>query len=246
MILGLVLILCSRSHRHHRLATASSVVLLIRISHDNNRTDAMPHTVIANTAKPPIASSLCCPKSPAPHDHSTQSKSLNLQTEPLLHIMILHNVDFERDLRVHKRLRQIGRLRSGEGVEIIFQLLLRLLVVGVDDGEVHGAPVSTVEDGSGAHVEQNNSISGAEVVMDGPLDGESRFVAEIDGDADLALGVGGGSFSGEWGGWRREARGGGADLDGGEWWQVGVRRWVLHFSGRVLIRLWLGRLTGVV
>lgn len=121
--------------------------------------------------------------------------------------MILHNVDFERDLRVHKRLRQIGRLRSGEGVEIVLKLPLGLLVFGINDGEVDGAPVSTVQDGGWTDVDQNDSVSWTQVLVDGPLDGESGFVAEIDGDADLALGISSGSFGGERGSWGREARG---------------------------------------
>lgn len=55
-------------------------------------------------------------------------------------------------------------------------------------------------------MEENHGVAGAEVVMDGPFDGEGGLVGEIDGDADLALGVGGGSFGGVRSGWWGEAR----------------------------------------
>lgn len=229
MILKLLLdlILCDGGNRHD-----GGVILLIRISDDDNRTNAVPDAVIANAPEPAVAPSLGGAESPAPHDDSTQPQPLHLQTQPLLHVMILHNVDFERDLSLHQRLRQVGRLCGGERVEIDLELLLRLLVLGVDDGEVDGAPIGAVEDGGGADMDQNDGVAGADVVVNGPFDGEGGLVAEIDGDADLALGVGSGGFCGERGGRGREARGGGADLDGGEWWQVGVR---LHCGGgRVL------------
>lgn len=54
-------------------------------------------------------------------------------------------------------------------------------------------------------MEENNGITGTEIVMDGPFDSEGGFVGEIDGDADLALSVGGGGFGGVRSGGGRKA-----------------------------------------
>ena len=100
--------------------------------------------------------------------------------------MIFHDVDLERDARLDKRGRQRLRLRGGEGVEIVFQLLLGFRG-GVLRGRNEGAPVGAVEDACGAHVQDDDGVAGAEVVLDRPLDGEGALVAEIDGDGDAAL-----------------------------------------------------------
>ncbi|KAI8557716.1 hypothetical protein RHMOL_Rhmol04G0031300 [Rhododendron molle] len=129
--------------------------------------------------------------------------------------MILHYMDLKRNPRLHKRLRHVIGFRHRERVELVLELLLRLLV---DDGEVYGAPIGAVEDGGGADVEEDDGVAGAEVLADGPLDGEGALVAEVDGDADAALGAGCGGVGG--GNGRGEAgRGrGGLDFDGREGW----------------------------
>ncbi|KAK8447389.1 hypothetical protein SEVIR_8G063050v4 [Setaria viridis] len=57
----------------------------------------------------------------------------------------------------------------------------------VVDGDRDGAPVGAVEHGGGADVEQHDGIPGAEVVLDGPLDGEGGLVREVHRDADAAV-----------------------------------------------------------
>ena len=45
------------------------------------------------------------------------------------------------------------------------------------EGEIHGPPIGTVEDGGGLDVEEDHSVAGAEVILDSPLDGRGGFVA---------------------------------------------------------------------
>lgn len=99
-------------------------------------------------------------------------------------------------MRVHQRLGQVRRFRGRKRVEVVLELPLLLLVASVDDGEVDGAPVCAVEDGGGTDVEEDHGVTGTQILMNGPLDSEGTLVAEIDGDADLALGAGGGGFGG--------------------------------------------------
>ncbi|KAG5524459.1 hypothetical protein RHGRI_031203 [Rhododendron griersonianum] len=63
------------------------------------------------------------------------------------------------------------------------------MVVG--DGEVGGAPVGAVEDGGSADLKEHDNVGGAEAVVDG----EGGLVGEVDGDVDLALGIGNGVFA---------------------------------------------------
>lgn len=44
-------------------------------------------------------------------------------------------------------------------------------------------------------MEENDGVSGPEIIVHGPSDGEGTLVAEIDGDADLAVGPSGGGPS---------------------------------------------------
>lgn len=241
MILLLLLILFSdRSNRNNG---GISTLLLIRIPHNHHRAHTVPHAVITNASKPAIITLSSSPKPTAPHNHSAQPKPLDLQAKPLLHIMIFHNVYLKRNLGVHERLGQIRGLGGGKCIEIILQLLLRLLVLRVHDGEVNGTPIGTVENRSRTDVDENDGVPRAEVVVNGPLDGEGGLVGEVDGDANLALGAGGGSVSGGRGGGGREAGGGGADFDFSEGREVGIRRggvvilvlvWVLHRRGKGL------------
>lgn len=82
------------------------------------------------------------------------------------------------------------------------------------------APVGAEEDGGGGHVDEDDGVSGAEVVVDGPADGEGGLVGEVDGDPDLAAGEGGWCWGGGGGG---GVGGGVVDLDGGEVGVVGIR-----------------------
>lgn len=182
-------------------------VLVIRESNDDDRTDAVVHTVVTNTAEPSIGAPPRGSEAPAAHNDGDQTKPLDLQAEPLLQVVILHDVDLERDLGLAERLGEVVGFGDGEAVEIGLEFLLGGLVGR--DGDVGGAPVGAVEDGGGADVEEDDGIAGAEVVLDGPGDGEGALVAEVDGDADAALGTGGGGAGG------REARGGGLDDDRG-------------------------------
>ena len=85
------------------------------------------------------------------------------------------------------------------------------------------APVRAEEDGGGGHVEDDDGVSGADVVIDGPANGEGAFFGEVDGDSDFTAGAGG------WGGGGGGGGGGGVvvDLDGGEVRVIGI--WVHGF-----------------
>lgn len=71
-------------------------------------------------------------------------------------------------------------------------------------------------------MEEDDGVTGAEVVVDGPLDGEGGLVGEVDGDADAALGGGCGSVGGVGSGGGAVAWGRSFDFNGGEEGQVGV------------------------
>lgn len=58
-------------------------------------------------------------------------------------------------------------------------------------------------------MEEDHRVSRSEVILDGPADGVSTLVTQIDGDSDLALGAGGR------GGDEGKARGGRLKGDGG-------------------------------
>lgn len=113
----------------------------------------------------------------------------------------------KRNLGIHKGLSQLRDLLRREGVELILQLLLLELIIAAvaiiivvvviaGGGEMGGAPVGAVEDGGGSDVDESDGVGGAEVVLDGPLDGEGALVAKIDRDGDFA----GGGVGGEGGG----------------------------------------------
>lgn len=165
-------------------------VLFIGEPYDDDRTDAVMHTVVTDTAEPGLGGRLRSAEAPAAHNDGAEAEPLDLQAQPLLHVVVLHYVDLVRSLSLFQRLGEVVGLGDGEIVEIVLELLLRLLVFR--DGDIGGAPVSTVEDAGGADVEEDDGIAGAEVILDGPFDGEGALVAEIDGDPDSALGPGGG------------------------------------------------------
>lgn len=193
----------------------NSIIPVLRIANNNNRAHTVVNTVIADATKLPVATTADGAKSAAPHDDSAESKTLNLETETLLHVMVLHDVDLVRNLRVAYRLRDIGDLRGGEGVEVILQLPLAravaaagVVVVVVDggesfllrvrvgvDGEVDGAPIGAEEDVGRADVKEDHGVAGADVVLYGPAYSVRAFVGEVNGDADLAAGAGGGGGS---------------------------------------------------
>lgn len=83
-----------------------------------------------------------------------------------------------------------------------------------------GAPVGAVEDGGGADVDESDGVARAEVILDGPADGEGALVAEIDGDADFAVG-GCGGCSAVCGGEKGGAGAGGGGGGGGSEWVAG-------------------------
>lgn len=219
----------------------NSIIPVLRIANNNNRADTVVNTVIADASKLPVATTADGAKPAAPHDDSAESKTLNLETETLLHVMVLHDVDLVRNLRVAYRLRDIGGLGGGEGVEVILQLPLAqavaatatagVVVVVVDggesfllgvrvgvDGEVDGAPIGAEEDVGRADVEEDHGVAGADVVLYGPAYSVRAFIGEVNGDADLAAGAGGGG--GSCGGGRVAWGGGVVDSD---LWELRVR-----------------------
>nr|GLL24039.1 hypothetical protein CR513_39626 [Ipomoea trifida] len=125
---------------------------------------------------------------------SSHYDPLNFQAQSLLHVVVLHDMDLERNIRVHQRLRHVVGLSSGEIVEIVLDLLLSLLVAGGGglgvDGEIDGAPISAVEDGGRPDVEEDYGVAWTEIILDRPLHGVSALIAEIDCDGDLPVGPG--------------------------------------------------------
>ena len=140
-------------------------------------------------------------------------------------------MDLIRKPALLQRLRQIRHLGRGEGVEVLLARLIRRIFLGFE-GE--RAPVGAEEDGGGGDVEEDDGVSGADVVIHGPADGVGAFFREVDCDSDFAAGSGGGSRGGGGGG-----GGGGVvvvrgrwvvDLDGGELRVIGI--WVHGFERR--------------
>ncbi|KAM2044909.1 hypothetical protein ACFX1T_009171 [Malus domestica] len=71
---------------------------------------------------------------------------------------------------------------------------LRVLRPGKSwDGDVDGDLVGVVEPVDGADVEEDDGIARAEIVLDGPFDGECALVTEIDNETMvIGIAVGGG------------------------------------------------------
>lgn len=155
------------------------LLLIIRKSDDDYRADAVVHAVIANAAEPSLGGALGGTNATAAHDDGAQSEPFNFQAEPLLHVVVLDDMDLEWDAAVGERLSEIGGLGGGESGEVVLALLVGLLGVvgGGGVGEVDGAPVGAVEYGGGADVEEDDGVAGAEVVVDGPSDSVGRLVA---------------------------------------------------------------------
>lgn len=87
--------------------------------------------------------------------------------------MILDYMNLEGNTSLDDQLSQVVGLGGGEGVKVVFQLLLGLFVGGCGGG----APVGTVENGGGTNVEEDDGVAGTEVVLDGPVDGVGTLVA---------------------------------------------------------------------
>ncbi|KAF2292123.1 hypothetical protein GH714_013305 [Hevea brasiliensis] len=62
--------------------------------------------------------------------------------------------------------------------------------------ELDRAPVSAIQDGGRTDMEKDDGVTGAEVVINSPLNSISAFIAEINGDGDSALCSGGRGRSG--------------------------------------------------
>lgn len=184
-------------------------IFVIGTPNDDHGTNTMVDAVITDAPKPALGGSPGRAEAAAPHDDGAEAQPLHLQAKPLLHVVVLHYVDFERDLSLHQGLSQVRGLRGREGVEVVLQLPLRLLGGGPGrvDVEVNGAPVGAVEYARGPHVEEDHGVAGTEVVLHGPSDGEGALVAQVDGDRDFAVVPG--DRRGRWG----EARGGRLDVD---------------------------------
>ena len=209
-------------------------VLVFGVPHHDDRTDAVVDAVVADAAESTVAAAARRTEPPAPHDHRIQAESLDLQAQPLPHVVILHDVDLVRDLRLPQRPRDIGGLRSSERVEVLLQLLLRHLgsrggddavaVVHIRGGdrEVNGAPVGPEEDRSGTDVEEDHGVAWSYIVIHSPAHGVGRLVREIDGHSNLAAGPSGGR--------RSRRRRGGVVARGGR---------VMNFDGWELRMIWV-------
>ena len=146
----------------------------------------MMYTVIADAAETRLGGAFGGrAEATAAHDNSAEPEPLDLEAEPLLHVVVLHDVDFEGDLSLDQGLSQRVGLRSREIVQLVLELPLLglgvegrigilILILGRNGG---AAPVGAVEDAGGADVEEDDVVAGAEVVLDGPFDGVGTLVA---------------------------------------------------------------------
>ncbi|RDX79893.1 hypothetical protein CR513_39626, partial [Mucuna pruriens] len=211
-------------HRHDRLRCGGAGILVIGIANNNDRADTMVDTIITDTPELAVVAAAHGAEAAAPHDDGAEAEPLHLQTQPLLHVVILHDVDLERNLRLAQGLREIRGLRRRERVEVILQLPLAVVVVAVDgvdglligvrvgiDGQIDGAPIGAEEDVCRADVEEDHGIPRTDVVLHGPAHRVGALVGEVHGDADFAARARGGGRGGRRGG---VARGGGmVDFD---------------------------------
>ncbi|KAG6659433.1 hypothetical protein CIPAW_03G034500 [Carya illinoinensis] len=77
-----------------------ATIVVVQISHHSDGTDTIVDSVIADAAELTVSIASCRIKSPVPHDDGVEAQPLNLQTQPLPHIVVLHDVDLVRDLRL--------------------------------------------------------------------------------------------------------------------------------------------------
>lgn len=162
----------------------SGGVIVIGITNHNNRADTVMYTVIADAAETRLGGAFGGrAEATAAHDNSAETEPLDLEAEPLLHVVVLHDVDFEGDLSLDQGLSQRVGLRGREIVQLVLELALLglgvegrigILVQGRNGG---AAPVGAVEDAGGADMEEDHVVAGAEVVLDGPFDGVGTLVA---------------------------------------------------------------------
>ena len=163
-------------------------VIVIGITNHNNRADTVMYTVIADAAETRLGGAFGGrAEATAAHDNSAEPEPLDLEAEPLLQVVVLHDVDFEGDLSLDQGLSQGVGLRSREIVQLVLELALLglgvegrigILILGLGLGRNGGAaPVGAVEDASGADVEEDDVVTGAEVVLDGPFNGVGTLVA---------------------------------------------------------------------
>lgn len=163
-----------------------TALLLVRKAHDDDGAHAVVHAVVADCAQPaPLGRPLGRTEPSAAHDHGTESQALYLQAQPLLHVVVLHDVDFVGELGLHQGLGQGRGLGGREIVEIVLQLSLgglhgercRVEILGIGEWDGLGAPVGAVEDARGAHVEEHHVVPGPQVVLHGPSHGVRALVA---------------------------------------------------------------------
>ena len=164
----------------------SGRVIVIGITNHNNRADTVMYTVIADAAETRLGGAFGGrAEATAAHDNSAEPEPLDLEAEPLLHVVVLHDVDFEGDLSLDQGLSQRVGLRSREIVQLVLELALLglgvegrigilILILGRNGG---AAPVGAGEDAGGADVEEDDVVAWAEVVLDGPFDGVGTLVA---------------------------------------------------------------------
>ena len=163
-------------------------VIVIGITNHNNRADTVMYTVVADAAETRLGGAFGGrAEATAAHDNSAEPEPLDLEAEPLLQVVVLHDVDFEGDLSLDQGLSQGVGLRSREIVQLVLELALLglgvegrigILILGLGLGRNGGAaPVGAVEDAGGADVEEDDVVAGAEVVLDGPFNGVGTLVA---------------------------------------------------------------------
>nr|GLL28814.1 Os07g0551501 [Ipomoea trifida] len=92
-----------------------------RISDHNNRANTVLHTVITDGSKPAFGAPAGSAEASAPHYHSAEPKPLDLQAQPLLHVVLLLRLLVRR-----RRLRHdgevdgapIGAVEHGGGADV--------------------------------------------------------------------------------------------------------------------------------
>ena len=67
---------------------------IIREADHHDWTNTVMHTVIADTPETALAAPPGGAEAPTSHDDRAEAKPLDLQAEALLHVVVLHDVDF--------------------------------------------------------------------------------------------------------------------------------------------------------
>jgi hypothetical protein len=186
LILGNALLFFGHFMKNSNMIRGRDSLGLLGEPDNNNGADAMANTIIADTPEPALAIPLGGPEASAPHDDGIDAKPLDLEADPLLHVVVLDDVNLEGDVALHQRLSKIRGLGGRESIEVVFELLMGFLVGGVD-GKIDGAPVGSVEDAGRAYMEENDVVTGSEIVQHRPFHGERALVAQIDCDGDFPV-----------------------------------------------------------